>query len=115
ARAAGAILTRCLREGVTMRSKDIANLVSDADIEAERAVVEVIRRRFPGHEVLAEEVTQGDPGAEHLWVVDPLDGTNNFAHAIPHVAVSIAYYRAGCPECGVIVNPITDAWYVAAR
>ena len=113
--AAGAILMRYLREGIAMRSKDVANLVSDADIEAERAIVAVIRRSFPGHEVLGEEVHQGDLGAEHLWVVDPLDGTNNFAHKIPHFAVSIAYYRGGIAQCGVVFNPARDEWHVAVR
>src|SRR5436190_14583635 len=100
ARAGGAIAARYFREGIAMRSKEVANLVSDADIEAERAVVEVIRRSFPGHEVLGEETHHGDSGAEHLWVVDPLDGTNNFAHRIPHFAVSIAYWQGGRAECG---------------
>jgi myo-inositol-1(or 4)-monophosphatase len=115
ARAAGSILTRYFHEGVTMRSKDISNLVSDADIEAERAIVEVIRQTFPGHEILGEEEQRGDAGAEHLWIVDPLDGTNNFAHKIPHFAVSIAYYRAGQPQCGVVFNPIRDEWHTAVR
>lgn len=115
ARAGGAIVTRYFREGVAMRSKDTANLVSDADVEAEHAVVGVIRKAFPGHAILAEEEHQGDVGAEHLWVVDPLDGTNNFAHRVPHFAVSIAYYRAGRAECGVVVNPIRDEWHVAVR
>jgi myo-inositol-1(or 4)-monophosphatase len=115
ARAAGAILTRYFREGVAMRFKEAANLVSDADVEAERAIAAVIRRAFPGHEVLGEEDHHGDAGAEHLWVVDPLDGTNNFAHRIPHYAVSIAYYRRGAPECGVVFNPARDEWHVAVR
>lgn len=115
ARAGGAVILRYFREGIAMRSKDIANLVSDADIEAERAIVAVIRETFPGHEVLAEEVHRGDAGAEHLWIVDPLDGTNNFAHQIPHFAVSIAYYRAGRAECGIIYNPARDEWHLAAR
>lgn len=115
ARAAGAILTHYFREGVAMRSKDVANLVSDADVEAEQAVVAVIRETFPDHEILAEEAHEGDVEAEHVWVVDPLDGTNNFAHKIPHFAVSIAYYRGGRPECGLIVNPIRDEWHTAVR
>jgi myo-inositol-1(or 4)-monophosphatase len=115
ARAGGAIVARYFREGVTMRSKDVSNLVSDADIEAERAIVGVIRSRFPEHEILGEEAHQGDADAEHLWVVDPLDGTNNFAHKIPHFAVSIAYYRAGRAECGVIYNPVRDEWHHAVR
>jgi myo-inositol-1(or 4)-monophosphatase len=115
ARAAGSILRRHFREGVVMRNKDVANLVSDADVEAENAVVESIRRHFPDHAVLGEEAHKADLSAEHLWVVDPLDGTANFAHKIPAVAVSIAYYRAGRAEVGVVYNPITDDWYVAVR
>jgi len=115
ARAAGSVLDRYFRDGVTMRSKDVANLVSDADVEAERAVVEVIRRSFPDHEVLGEEGHSADLGAEHLWIVDPLDGTANFAHRIPLFAVSIAYYRAGVAECGVVYNPASGEWYSAGR
>ncbi|MCA1684602.1 MAG: inositol monophosphatase, partial [Planctomycetia bacterium] len=96
-------------------TKDVANLVSDADLEAERAVVEVIRRTYPGHEILAEEAHTGDTAAEHLWVVDPLDGTNNFAHQIPQFAVSVAYYRRGVAQCGGIYNPTRDDWHVAVR
>jgi len=109
ARAGGAVTSRYFHEGIEMRSKDIANLVSDADLEAEQAIVAVIRRSFPGHEVLGEESHAGDVGAEHLWIVDPLDGTNNFAHRIPHYAVSVAYYRGGQPECGIVFNPARDA------
>jgi len=115
ARAGGAIVARYFREGIAMRNKDVANLVSDADIEAERAIVEVIRGHFPGHEVLAEETHPGDASAADLWVVDPLDGTNNFAHRIPHFAVSIAYCRCGRPECGVIYNPVRDDWCRVVR
>jgi Inositol monophosphatase family len=77
-RAASAILERYFREGVVMRSKEVSNLVSDADIEAERAVVAVIKREFPRHEVLAEEVHQGDVTAEDLWVIDPLASSSAF-------------------------------------
>jgi len=115
ARAGGEIVARYFRDGVVMRSKESYNLVSDADVESEQAIVEVIRRRFPSHAVLAEEAHQADTSAEHLWVVDPLDGTNNFAHRIPQFAVSIAYCRAGRPVCGVVFNPIRDDWYIAAR
>jgi myo-inositol-1(or 4)-monophosphatase len=115
ARAGGAIVARYFREGIAMRSKDIANLVSDADIEAERAIAEVIRQAFPGHEILGEETHRGDAGAEHLWVVDPLDGTNNFGHRIPHFAVSVAYCREARAECGVIYNPVREEWHRAVR
>ena len=113
--AAERVLTRYFREGIEMRTKDVANLVSDADLEAERAIVGVIRGAFPDHEILAEEEHTGDAGAEHLWIIDPLDGTNNFAHRIPHYSVSIAYYRGGRPECGLVLNPARGEWHVAAR
>jgi myo-inositol-1(or 4)-monophosphatase len=100
-----------------MRSKpgESVNLVSEADVEAEKAIVAVIRESFPGHAVLAEEEHAGDVQAEHLWIVDPLDGTNNFAHHLPHFAVSVAYWQGGRPQCGVIFNPIRDDWYECAR
>ena len=106
ARAGGTVLSRYFREGTAMRSKGVANLVSDADLDAETAVVDVIRSTFPDHEVLAKETFRGDVNAEHLWVVDPLDGTANFAHKIPQFAVSVAYYRHGVAECAVILNPM---------
>ena len=113
--AGGEVLRRYFRDGFEIRNKDVANLVSDADVEAERAIVEVIRAAHPGHEVLGEESHRGDVNAEHLWIIDPLDGTNNFAHRIPHHAVSIAYYREGRAEAGIVYNPARDEWHVAAR
>ena len=115
ARAGGDVAARYFRDGVTMRSKDVANLVSDADVEAEHAIAAVIRQAFPNHAILGEEAYTGDATAEHLWVVDPIDGTNNFAHAIPHFAVSVAYYQRGVAQIGVVYNPITDDWYTAVR
>jgi myo-inositol-1(or 4)-monophosphatase len=115
ARLGGEIVRRYFESGVTMRTKESFNLVSDADVESEQAIVERIRRSYPGHAVLAEEAHRGDARAEHLWLIDPLDGTNNFAHQLPHFAVSIAYWQAGVPQCGVVYNPMREDWYVAAR
>jgi len=115
ARAGGAVAARYFREGVAMRTKDIANLVSDADVEAEHAIAAVIRKTFPSHAILGEEAHEGDTTAEHLWIVDPIDGTTNFAHQIPHFAVSVAYYHHGVAQCGVIYNPIREEWHSAAK
>ncbi|MFO0903067.1 MAG: inositol monophosphatase family protein [Pirellulales bacterium] len=115
ARIGGEIVLRHYREGVVMRGKQSYNLVSDADTEAEHAIVSAIRASFPHHSILAEEAHRDRVDAEHLWVIDPLDGTNNFAHRIPQFAVSVAYYRDGQPECGVVYQPLTDEWYVARR
>lgn len=113
--AGAAIVAKYFRDGVEIRSKHKYDLVSDADVESEQAVVDVIRRRFPDHSILAEEGRKDDVDALHLWVVDPLDGTSNFAHGIPHFAVSIAYYHQGRAECGVIVNPARGDRYTVQR
>jgi len=98
-----------------MRHKGSVDLVSDADVEAERAIADVIRRTYPDHSILGEEELSDDISAEHLWIIDPLDGTTNFAHDIPHFAVSVAYYRNNTPECGVVCNPARNDWYTAQR
>ena len=128
ARAGGAVAARFFRTGATVFTKESApgkassyNLVSEADLEAERAIVAVIRKAFPGHAVLGEELHGGDNASsallasEHLWIVDPIDGTSNFVHGIPHFGVSVAYYHKGQPACGVMGNPVRDDWFVAAR
>ncbi len=115
ARAGGLLIADYFRTGVTMRNKGVADLVSDADIHSERRIVEVIRAAFPEHHVLGEEENSAATDVEHLWIIDPLDGTTNFAHQIPHFAVSIAYYHHGVAQCGVVWNPIRDDLYVAER
>ena len=115
ASAGGEVVSRYYRDGITMRSKDVSNLVSDADLEAERAIVALIRSAYPEHEILGEEEQKGNVDAEHLWIIDPLDGTNNFAHKVPQFAVSVAYYHKGIAQCGVVLNPVRDEWHVAVK
>lgn len=115
---AGALLMDFQRKGVTIREKGTSDLVSEADVAAESLILNAIRQRFPDHAIVAEESLTSLTDTEqqpHLWIVDPLDGTTNFAHGIPHFAVSIAYYRNGKPEAGVVYNPARDDLYVAAR
>ncbi len=111
----GEVIQKYLRQGVQMRSKATCDLVSDADLESEQVIVEAIRRSFPDHAIIGEESHTGDTMADQAWIVDPLDGTNNFAHDIPHFAVSIAYYEKGQPQCGVIYNPVRNDWYWSQR
>ena len=118
ARLGGDVLMRYLREGVQMRSKSADggktyDLVSDADIESEKVIGAHLRSLFPDHELLGEEDLDGCIDADHLWIIDPLDGTNNYAHEIPHFAVSIAHYHHGKPTVGVVFNPARDELYTA--
>lgn len=120
AEAGGDILRRYWHEGVELRDKSESggksyDLVSDADVESQNVIADRIASAFPAHELMGEEDLVGDTSQEHLWIIDPLDGTNNFAHRVPHFAVSIAYFRDGQPVVGVVTNPITKTWYHAVQ
>jgi len=128
ARAGAEVAIRHFRAGAAVFVKEAQtgqattyNLVSEADLQAEAAIVAVIREAFPGHAVLGEELHGGDGASQdllssaHLWIVDPIDGTSNFVHGIPHFGVSVAYYHRGEPACGVIGNPVRDDWFIAQR
>lgn len=118
AAAAGKIIRRYFSEGISGEIKSVhgqdQGQVTAADLEAERAITEQIRKRFPSHQIMAEEEHTEIITAKDLWVIDPLDGTNNFAHGVPHFAVSIAHYHQGEATCGVVHDPIRDDWFVAA-
>lgn len=97
------------------------DLVTDTDLASERAITGVITRAFPDHAILGEEA-QSDRGSgvaiadePYVWIVDPIDGTNNFAHGIPHFAVSVACYRRGAAAAGVVLNPVRGDCYAATR
>ncbi|MCE3015449.1 MAG: inositol monophosphatase family protein [Pirellula sp.] len=97
---------------VSVETKGLANFVSEADLAAEKAIIQRIRQDYPSHDFMAEESHQSViTHAEHLWIIDPLDGTSNFLHGIPHFAVSIAYYHHGLPQLGIVANPITGDCY----
>jgi myo-inositol-1(or 4)-monophosphatase len=120
--AGGEVLMRYFREGVVIRNKSDQgsvphDLVSDADIESEKTVAEILTRAFPNHQLMGEESLGKtiDPSVcDDLWVIDPLDGTTNFLHSVPHFAVSIAYYHRGRAVVGVVYDPARGDWYTAA-
>ena len=109
---------RCLRDGVEIRSKDHADaktydLVSDADIESEKTIEKFLRSKFPSHALLGEENLKAETDSPDLWIIDPLDGTNNYAHGILQFAVSVAYYHQGNPVVGAVFNPARNEMYAA--
>ena len=118
AKTGGDVLMSYFRQGVSIRCKggESADLVSEADVNAEQAVIRVIQATFPEHAVLGEEsATDTDPNSPALWVIDPLDGTTNFLHDVPHFAVSIGYFEHGQPVCGVVWNPAREDMYSALK
>ena len=91
------------------------NLVTEVDLLCEKEIITSIKKQFPDHAFLAEEsgATEGD--ADHLWIIDPLDGTVNYAHGYPCYCVSIGYQRKGEVVVGVVYNPCLDELFVAEK
>lgn len=116
--AAGRIHRQFFRKNPEVRKKGPIDLVTAADIAAEREFRALIAARFPDHSVLGEEQGSGVPrtSATHCrWIVDPLDGTTNFAHGLALFCVSIALEVNGTIELGVVYDPIADELFTAER
>jgi myo-inositol-1(or 4)-monophosphatase len=112
---AGSLLRRRFHTDVAVRMKGPADLVTEADEQAQRLIVRRLVRRFPEHGILAEERLNLRPEAEWRWVLDPLDGTKNFAKGHPYFCVSIAVLRAGRTEIGVVHDPLHAETFLAVR
>ncbi|MCY7368625.1 MAG: inositol monophosphatase [Chamaesiphon sp.] len=114
--AAGAVLQACWGKLESIEEKGRpGDLVTEADKQAEAVILEVIRRHFPEHSILAEESGQfGDLDAEYLWAIDPLDGTTNYAHQYPFSAASIGLLINGVPAVGAIFDPFHKELFCGA-
>jgi len=113
--AAGEI-TQSYFRNVEIREKAINNLVTQADIDAQKEIVRHIHSLFPTDEILGEESDHTAAlDAPRLWIIDPLDGTGNYAHGIPHYCISIAFAAQGRVEAGVVYDPVRREMFHAAR
>jgi myo-inositol-1(or 4)-monophosphatase len=115
ARTAGDYLSKRFHNSLRIEKKGEIDLVTDADRESEKLIKEIILNEFPDHRLLAEEGEQANTGSEYFWVVDPLDGTTNFAHGFPVYCVSIALLKNDRLLAGCIYNPNLDECFSAAR
>ena len=116
ARAAGHIILRHAHQTdrLTVTAKGKSDFVSEVDRAAEAEITRIVRRYYPDHGVLGEEGgTSGKADAETVWIIDPLDGTTNFLHGIPHYAVSIGITYRGKLAHGVIYDPNSNDLYTA--
>jgi len=99
-----------------VKAKGVNNFVTEVDINAEQEIIYHLQKAYPDHAVLGEESgLTGSEDAEYRWVIDPLDGTTNFIHGIPHYAVSIACQYRGKLEHAVIVDPVRREEFTASR
>jgi len=118
AREAGNLLVQKLGSAKITNKGDI-NLVTEADIAAENLIIERIRSHYPQHGILAEESGEaaiiGGKQSEWKWIIDPLDGTTNYAHGYPCFCVSIALEHRGVLEAGVVYDPMRDEMFAAER
>lgn len=115
--AAGAkVIQQYFHTRFTITHKDsINNLVTAADHASEKAIFEVIRERFPDHYLLSEERGAFKTDSPYKWIIDPLDGTVNFAHGIPVCCVSIALETEGKVEMGAVYNPFMNELFFAEK
>ena len=96
-----------------VRKKSAIDLVTEADTASEETIVKIIRSRFPDHAVLAEESGSSGEGQRCQWIIDPLDGTTNFAHQIPIYAISIGFALHERMVVGVVLNPCSGELFTA--
>jgi myo-inositol-1(or 4)-monophosphatase len=116
ARAGARVLVRTFgASDLAVERKATNDFVSRADRESEAAVVEVIRRHHPEHRILAEERGSGGGSGDYEWVIDPLDGTTNFLQGLPMFCVSVACRRGDELLAGVVLDPVRDDLFTAAR
>jgi len=99
----------------TSNKEGINNLVTEADHASERAIMEVIKSAFPDHFILSEEAGEIVQDSSYKWIIDPIDGTVNFAHGIPICCVSIGVEKDGKMLMGAVYNPFLNELYVAEK
>jgi myo-inositol-1(or 4)-monophosphatase len=100
-----------------VRKKGPADLVTQADLASQEAIQRIVLGAYPDHSILGEEDDPGnlgDPRSGFRWIVDPLDGTTNFVHGVPHYCVSLALEHKGEPLVGVVFNPVNGECFSAA-
>ncbi|MGE3910212.1 MAG: inositol monophosphatase family protein [Chloroflexota bacterium] len=114
ARAGGTILRDSYGRVQSVSFKGATDLVTEVDVRAEQVIVGLLRERFPTHQILAEEGSVGGDDPRHRWIVDPLDGTTNFAHGLRVFSVSVAYERDGALAAGAVYDPSQDELFLAS-
>ena len=116
ARSAGNVIIRNLDrlDSLAVHTKDRNDFVTEVDQKAERDIINILRKAYPSHGILAEESGLRD-GDDYQWIIDPLDGTTNFLHGFPQFAVSIALRHKGRLEHGVVYDPMRQELFTASR
>ncbi len=112
---AGKTLKDNFRTPLRTRHKDPTDIVTHIDELAEKSIIERIKKTYPDHGILAEETGQHNIGSDYQWIIDPLDGTANYAMEIPYFCTSIALAHKKEIIVGTVYNPITDELFTASK
>ena len=118
AREAGQVLAERFGRKIEISNKSEIDLVTESDLASEGVIIERIRTYYPRHSILAEEsgvTNPHDHESDWRWIIDPLDGTTNYAHGYPCFCVSIALEHRGRLELGVVYDPLRDEMFAAER
>ena len=115
AREAGKIHIENLGNVKTIEFKAKNSLVTEVDRLSEELIISIIRDTYPEHDIFAEESGRQNIDSDHLWLIDPLDGTTNYAHAYPFFSVSIALEVNGMVELGLVYDPVKNEMFTAKR
>ncbi len=117
-RRASQVITRAMDrlDILHIEEKQKNDLVSEVDRNAESAIIDVLHQAYPEHGIIGEESgTAYENSGEYTWIIDPLDGTTNFLHGIPHFCISIALMHKGLLDQAVIIDPLRNEEFIASR
>lgn len=112
---AGKIILKSYKNNVHVQLKGSKDIVTNIDKEVEKLAISEIKKHFPSHEILAEESGLDFSKSEYIWIIDPIDGTNNFSRGISLFCCSIALYKKGEPVLAAIIDPIQDELFFAEK
>ncbi len=112
---AGAIQRAKYGHAIEIRHKGTIDLVTEVDRACEDAILDTIRSHFDGHDIVTEETELARTGSRHLWFIDPLDGTTNFAHGYPFFCSSVALAVDGALVAGAVYDPLKEELFTAER
>jgi len=115
AKSAGQILRQYYQKPHSVSFKDVINLVTEIDYQSESLIYKLLKQEYPNYGFLGEETGEVAGSEKSLWIVDPLDGTTNYARGYPLFAVSIALEKNSEIVIGVVYNPLTDEMFAAEK
>lgn len=109
------LLQRLQNKAKIVKEKGKGDFALDADIDSENYIMKKIRQKYPSHDILTEESGHHHKDSEYLWIIDPLEGTLNYAHHLPIWAINIGLFYKGKPFIGVIYAPVLKELFYAAK